>query len=373
VVISFVNGTARQQDLFNRAMAVSTFPWSRIESHVSVEWVDEVELNRDHHAFAAVEAREGLDACGRTDQCYMQIRNDLDDPFRPGNDGGWPKGHFRGDKFYMETVNHELGHVVQFKLNPSQRAKRCHAFGASTGQWDDVTLPWEMLVQEADAETFKDVFLPRRWRKFDNRTTRRLRRERFEEWMSVLDDLCPCGPRRCIESGVTYVERNDPPGIKPPGVHWDPSFVPGEDDTAHLLGPDYTADRWPAVQVGDERWLRIRWGRDDSASDLIQMPIPTYELTGPAGAEILYSIDFYFYPTDAVFGMLLNEWVGDEHWWWAGREETSPGSGIFGVWHVANDGRPVTKDDMSLLFDYNPFLDWWFQASLRLCTTAIIS
>lgn len=368
MVITFVNGTARQKELFNRAMAVSLFPWDRIQTQVFVEWMDEVVLDGDRKMFATATEEPALDGCGRGAQSRIRIRNDLDDPKRPGNEGGFPKGHFRGDKFFMETVHHELGHVVASKLNPAQRAAICRAFGAPADLWDKPSAPWRRRVSEANAETLKDVFLPRRYRKFNNRTVWKVTPATYAAWIGVYDDLCPCSTARCFESGVTYWEHN-----KPAGVSWDLSWIALEGDTQHLIGPAFTAERFAAIIAADERWLRIRFGGTgpDNSGNLYQIPLPNPKFLD--ADELLYSIDFFTFPEEEKIGYRLNLWGGDEHWWYDEDEQNLEALPIvvFGVWKAVDESAPVTSDLVSKTFDSfpsAPFPDWWFIASLRICT-----
>lgn len=372
MVITFLNGTARQHALFNRAMAVSLFPWDRIQTQVEVEWRDEVVLNGDHKLFASATEQAGLDGCGRSAKSKILIRNDLDDPKRPGNEGDFPKGYFRGEKFYMESVHHELGHVVASKLNPAQRAAICRAFGRPASEWDNPHTPWNKKVSESNAETLKDVFLPRAFRKFNNRTAWKITAATYEAWIGVYDDICPCSTARCFESGVTYWEYH-----KPAGVTWDLSWIPLEGDTQHLIGPAFTADRFLALIAGDERWLRIRFGGTgvDESGSYYQIPLPNpHFIAGPGDtSELLYySIDFFVFPSENKIGYRLNEWGGDEHWWYDEDEQNMEALPVvtYGVWkQIApiDESAPITMDLVSKTFE-TPIMPWWFIASLRICT-----
>lgn len=188
--LNLVGGTDRQRDWFNEAVDRCLYPWARITTHTTVTWVDPEELPNNFFAYTTWNASPA-DTCGRPDVALVQIINTLDDPDRPGTDGGRPKGYFAGKRFYMETVVHELAHVVQTKYSEEQREAICDIYGTDLGDWADPP-QWVDKVEETDAETFKDVWLPRPYRKFNNRTSRRLGRERFQAYLSVLDDVCPC-------------------------------------------------------------------------------------------------------------------------------------------------------------------------------------
>jgi hypothetical protein len=194
VVVTFSNGTTRQRALFNQTIARSLFPWDRITTHVTV--VFSASVPGGHHRFAATEwgsahGLPALDSCGRPDAARITILDDLDDPSRPGDDDGWPLGHWRGEDFFMETAHHELGHVVQSKFSTPQINEMSAVFDGKPSDWDKPP-PWEQKRQESFAEAFKDVWLPRPNRKFDNRAAHALRRDRFERFLAVLDAICPC-------------------------------------------------------------------------------------------------------------------------------------------------------------------------------------
>jgi hypothetical protein len=204
VVVNFESGTTRQRALFQQAIDRSIFPWDRITTHVHVAFASVVPGG--HHRFAATQWGIApdlldMDICGRPDEARVTILDDLDDPHRPGDDDGWPLGHWTGEDFFMETVIHELGHVVQSKFNDAQIAAMSAVFDGTPDDWagDESTgKAWEDRRQESFAETFKDIYLPRPNRKYDCRTPRRLRSDRFESFLHVLDGICPCSTTNVI-------------------------------------------------------------------------------------------------------------------------------------------------------------------------------
>jgi hypothetical protein len=202
VVINYENGTAHQRALFAEAVALSTFPWDRITTHVHVNFTANVPGG--HHRFAATQwgSAYGLgatDPCGRPNEARIYVLDDLDDPHRPGNDDGWPLGHWSGVEFFYETALHELGHVVQSKFNDPQTAAMSAVFDGTADDWDGPAL-WEQKRQESFAEAFKDIYLPRPNRKYDARAIHRLRSDRFESFMHVLDGICPCAAVTLLRS-----------------------------------------------------------------------------------------------------------------------------------------------------------------------------
>lgn len=187
--LHFTNGTLQQQTWFEQTMTRSLFPWARITTAVHVEFTDEIP--EGHTLFAYTTWGGGrVDHCGRPDEATILIRNDLDD--RAGSVLSHPRTYFAGKRFFMETVMHELGHVVQSKFSSEQVALMSAIFDGSPFDWNGPA-EWEEKRQESFTETFKDVYLPRQYRKFDNRTHHRLSGEfALDEFFKILDNVCPC-------------------------------------------------------------------------------------------------------------------------------------------------------------------------------------
>lgn len=84
---------------------------------------------------------------------------------------------WNGLGFARECVAHEFFHAVFANLAPGVRDQIVHLFGASSDDPDiinDPDKPWERRVVEGIAETAKDAFLPQRYRRYSNRTKRRI-------------------------------------------------------------------------------------------------------------------------------------------------------------------------------------------------------
>jgi hypothetical protein len=131
------------------------FPFERITTTVHVSWADEIPLGHNFFAYTHWNTTP-TDACGRPDVASIQIRHDLDDP-----SARKPKGYFHGKAFYMETVVHELAHVVQSKFDPGHIAAMSAVFFGGPDDWsgDETGALWAVRRQEAYAETFKDLWL----------------------------------------------------------------------------------------------------------------------------------------------------------------------------------------------------------------------
>jgi len=181
----FLNGTDRQRALFDDALEQAIFPWDRIPHDVYVRW--EADPEREYHNEAAVTtvSYKRVDACERPIHAAIDFRADLDSAFT--------------ERFYRETVVHELGHVLASMMHTSQidRIVACYR-DATRADWspevEDPTAGtnWTERVEEAFCESFKDVYLPRAYRQFNQRTKWVLRRDRYDEWLGVIDELCPC-------------------------------------------------------------------------------------------------------------------------------------------------------------------------------------
>jgi hypothetical protein len=112
----------------------------------------------------------------------IEIRDGLDDPTHPMN-AGLPNPTQDTRFFFMETVIHEMGHVVSFHFidNDTKRGVAAAAFtktgetgeGLKTGtlaDWNPLDSAWEDRIQEAVAEVFKDTYLADSFRIYENRT-----------------------------------------------------------------------------------------------------------------------------------------------------------------------------------------------------------
>jgi hypothetical protein len=188
VTFTYENGTDHEIAWFKDAVRACLFPFERITTTVHVSWADEIPLGHNFFAYTHWNTTP-TDACGRPDVASIQIRHDLDDP-----SARKPKGYFHGKAFYMETVVHELAHVVQSKFDPGHIAAMSAVFFGGPDDWsgDETGALWAVRRQEAYAETFKDLWLPRPNRRFDNRTNYKLTPDRLESFVHVLDDVCPC-------------------------------------------------------------------------------------------------------------------------------------------------------------------------------------
>jgi hypothetical protein len=80
-------------------------------------------------------------------------------------------------RFFIESGVHELGHSLYADLPEENRIAIAKLFGANGDEGSELApagSAWPDRIIEGIAETFKEAFLPRRYRVFPNRTNRKL-------------------------------------------------------------------------------------------------------------------------------------------------------------------------------------------------------
>lgn len=101
---------------------------------------------------------------------------------------------WRGIPFLHETYAHELGHGFYAALPEEMRIAIAQMFGAET---DDLAVlspsgvAWEDQIIEGIAETFKDAFLPRRLRRYANRTRKKIPIYQYPEFRGLWRNAAP--------------------------------------------------------------------------------------------------------------------------------------------------------------------------------------
>ncbi len=228
---AFLNGSARQKQLWTEAAHhFLHLPFDLIPLTVEVSFEDPDKVGGlGHTEFALTTWTYGENSSTTV------IRNDA-----PGF-GELRKSmeaeaaslglSFSTEQFYMETSAHELGHSLFASLEEGQRVAIAQMFGASSDDPDELApkgSDWRDRIIEAIAETFKEAFLPRRFRVFPNRTRLKLPYNRFPEFRSHF--------RRMHEAGGTEEVGEEGSGwFRTPrvdsyayGVEVDPVILPAE-------------------------------------------------------------------------------------------------------------------------------------------------
>jgi hypothetical protein len=178
---------AQARQWFKDVLASSKIDFNKaIASTVTVRVVAEPSVP-GHNDYACTSAISG--------GWLIEIRRGLDDPASPlvANIPGPAR------LFFMETVAHELAHVL-IGQSTATPAVLCPLFARAVGgivvigkaeDWNPTTKPsviamkWEDRIEEAVAETVKDAALPDR-RVYDNRTNWRITEASFKALMMTL-------------------------------------------------------------------------------------------------------------------------------------------------------------------------------------------
>lgn len=171
---TFLNGTQAQKDRWREGPAhMMNLPVLSLPVSVEVEFLPPEELQ------AQTTLAETFFTYGDAGS-KCKVRNDY--PAFGGGDGKLESLEAEAAAMGLdystalhsqETPVHELGHSMFGALDEATRLKVCALFGADTDDLDVINnedLIWQDRVIEAIAETFKECFLPARYRVFPNRT-----------------------------------------------------------------------------------------------------------------------------------------------------------------------------------------------------------
>lgn len=174
---TFLNGTTKQKDLWRQGPSLMMhLPVLSLAAHVTVEFVDPGEIGQTTLAETAITLGKG--------ESTTKVRNDY--PLFGGGDGKLESLAaeaagmglvYSGLLHANETPVHELGHSLFASLPAGTRLKIVELFGAKSDHDDVINpqdVPWEDRITEGIAETFKEAFLPNRYRVFPNRTNKHI-------------------------------------------------------------------------------------------------------------------------------------------------------------------------------------------------------
>lgn len=180
--LAFTNGTPGQQAMVEDALEASTYPFND-RLGITVTWTFQDEVDDDHDFALTTVHGTPTNNCARPTTADIIFKNGLEVD-NPGD-------QYSGPKFAAETVVHEMGHIVAAWLTEAQITVICGLFGGMLSDWGPET-DWVTRIQEAQAEFFKDVFLPADSRRYDNRTNWKMDRSNFDAWVEIMNTLCPC-------------------------------------------------------------------------------------------------------------------------------------------------------------------------------------
>lgn len=192
--LTFVNGTGEQKQLFREALAeLLHFPTEFIGlAEWTVEFVADPDEGKTHTEFAVTKYTGYNSGVALT-----RMRTDA--PHFPEPWGGI--------NFYKECVIHEFAHAVYSNLPPGTRIQIAELFGAGTDNPEVIFNPdklWQDRVGEGIAETFKDAFLPQRYRRYSNRTNRKISLRLYPLFRALFRGLTGAGGFNYVYGGSSY-------------------------------------------------------------------------------------------------------------------------------------------------------------------------
>lgn len=228
--------TRRQLDWFIEAVELCSFDWRRVPLGPTVRWVDRAELARHGgvitpdgtrtapatpfvgNAFAGsgdLTVGEAEQGDWRTADMFVYVLDTLDfapGPMNPEQAGGklvyndaviralgqaltivWAGGTpFQRDRLERAFVVPDFVERTEYQLMTTWW-RRSGAGSYTTADAEVTTLPWDLRITEAIAEQFKDAFLDRKHRQFENRTAgvKRRRGVTFTEVVSAFQVQVP--------------------------------------------------------------------------------------------------------------------------------------------------------------------------------------
>lgn len=180
--INFLGGTQEQQNLYMAALGLLMhFPVDEIDISVDVDFVADPSPGL-HNEFAYSGGESGTG--------YSNIKNDA-----PGFASLDPSGQRYGMPFFNEVVAHELAHIILGNLPLENQEAIAAMFGTTVATWAPDGA-WEDRPLEGICETFKDAFLPNRFRTYFNRTNHKLPIADYPEFRSLwrLSEQLPPDP-----------------------------------------------------------------------------------------------------------------------------------------------------------------------------------
>ncbi len=186
--INFTGGDGQERQWVQDAFGFSTFPWDLVAISFNFSWVEEIAVEPEARAVTTVAGTV----------VSIVLRNDIDQPDAPSNQT-LPDPEAQVKPRFMETIMHEAaGHgfvEVRFGTNPEREVLA--GFFVKDGRtgvladWSG-TMEWEDRIVEAMAEFMKDVYLPRSYRVYDQRTRWAFQRANWATFLQMIEEeVCP--------------------------------------------------------------------------------------------------------------------------------------------------------------------------------------
>lgn len=195
MIFNFANGTAKQKALWEEAIGhLLNLPSEALPLTAAIEFVPSLS-GANATSFAETEWSYGATSGS------VRIRHDA--PGFGDLDAGLIAEaasmglHYNATTHFHETAAHETGHAVFAAIAHEYRLVIARLFGATS---DDPSVlqpsgvAWQNRIGEGIAETFKEAFLPARYRVFPNRTTHKLSYAQYPTF------------RRIIREGLEAIE-----------------------------------------------------------------------------------------------------------------------------------------------------------------------
>lgn len=185
--LTFTNGTSEQQQLWRGAFdLLLNLPVAAIPLSIEVTFEDPAAVGGlDHNDFAITAWNYGDTGS------VTKVRDDLPgfDNLRATMEAEAAKLgiDYTPEQFTAECAAHELGHSYFAALPQPAREEIAQMFGAATDDFSELSAgdDWQDRIIEGIAETFKDAFLPRRYRVFPNRTRRTISYAEFPRFREL--------------------------------------------------------------------------------------------------------------------------------------------------------------------------------------------
>lgn len=186
--LTFENGTSRQKAQWEQALnSLLSLPMDLVPLSISVKFVDPDEVTSEGDTDLALttwtydspssstKVRDDAPGYGDQQQSLEALAAGMGLAYN-------------ADLHYNETVIHEFAHSLFAALPEEQRIRIAQLFGAKGDSIEELQpkgSAWEDRIMEGIAETFKEAFLPRRFRVFPNRTNHQIPYNLYPEFRSL--------------------------------------------------------------------------------------------------------------------------------------------------------------------------------------------